>query len=237
MQRVIYHQLHTHKHTLTHCHYYNLVEHVTEKLPFRLSFDEIEKRFGVGTRVYWHFLTFIIVTNALLAIVMGASFLQYLSTDRSESIGLVHCFEVSAKYFLVRDSDVDVAKGASAAAQAAACARLAAGDVARSISWSTVASTRALALASSSSRRTSSRTIATPGSPPHAIAVLLTHCFRSRSTSTSKSGLSPIARTSTTIRLRSRASRRRRFQATTATPSCSARCASLAALACTSRCC
>jgi hypothetical protein len=87
------------------------VEHVTEKLPFRLSFDEIEKRFGVGTRVYWHFLTFIIVTNALLAIVMGASFLQYLSTDRAESIGLVHCFEVSAKYFLVRDSDVDVAAG------------------------------------------------------------------------------------------------------------------------------
>ena len=44
-------------------------EHVVESLPFRISFDEIEKQFGIGTRVYWHFLTFIIVTNGILAFV------------------------------------------------------------------------------------------------------------------------------------------------------------------------
>lgn len=44
-------------------------EHVVVSLPFRISFDEIEKQFGVGTRVYWHFLTFVIVSNAILAVV------------------------------------------------------------------------------------------------------------------------------------------------------------------------
>ena len=47
-----------------------------------------------------HFLTFVIVTNAILAVVMGASYLQYLGGDRSESIRRVHCFEVSAEFFL-----------------------------------------------------------------------------------------------------------------------------------------
>lgn len=79
------------------------MEHVAEELPFRISFDEIERRFGVGTRVYWHFLTFIIVSNLLLGIVMGASFLQYMTTNRADSVAQVHCFEVAAPFFVVPD--------------------------------------------------------------------------------------------------------------------------------------
>ena len=29
------------------------MEHVRDSLPYSLSYDEIERRFGVGTRVYW----------------------------------------------------------------------------------------------------------------------------------------------------------------------------------------
>jgi hypothetical protein len=77
------------------------MEHVAEQLPFRISFDEIERRFGVGTRVYWHFLTFIIVTNLILGIVVGAGWGQYYGVNRADSIATAHCSEVAGPFYIV----------------------------------------------------------------------------------------------------------------------------------------
>ena len=42
-------------------------------------------RFGVGTRVYWHFLVFIIVTNAILALVSKNQNFKILKNQKNEN--------------------------------------------------------------------------------------------------------------------------------------------------------
>mmetsp|Transcript_47555 Transcript_47555/g.116536 ORF Transcript_47555/g.116536 Transcript_47555/m.116536 type:complete len:654 (+) Transcript_47555:52-2013(+) len=87
-------------------------EHKREKLSLFISFDEIERRFGVGTRIYWHFLVFIIVTNLMLGLFASSNYIYYLSTRSCENgcgrlgssdIGAIHeawCFQKSGEYLV-----------------------------------------------------------------------------------------------------------------------------------------
>lgn len=54
-------------------------EHVVERLPLSVSMDEIEKRYGMGIRLYFDFLKFIMISNAFLTVIAFAHWITYLA--------------------------------------------------------------------------------------------------------------------------------------------------------------
>jgi len=64
-------------------------EHKVETLSFFVSLDDIEKRFGMGTRLYFDFLKYVLITNAFLTVLALIHYIQFLaqrdfSTDAFE---------------------------------------------------------------------------------------------------------------------------------------------------------
>lgn len=61
-------------------------EHALKRLPFNISLDEIEKRYGIGTRLYFDFLKYIIMCNVILfaiAFVNWSIFMASSDSDRT----------------------------------------------------------------------------------------------------------------------------------------------------------
>lgn len=54
-------------------------EHKVEKLSFFVSMDEIERRYGIGTRLYFNFLKYIMITNAILSVLSSVPYFYFLS--------------------------------------------------------------------------------------------------------------------------------------------------------------
>lgn len=59
-------------------------EHKLERLPFRTPLDEIERRYGIGTRMYFDFLKYIIACNVLLFVVGFLNWVVFMASDDAE---------------------------------------------------------------------------------------------------------------------------------------------------------
>jgi Calcium-activated chloride channel len=67
-------------------------EHKIDKLPLFVHLDEIEKRFGFGTRIYFNFLKFVMVTNTVLTVFAGIHYIAYLGMRPEGEFGAKDLF-------------------------------------------------------------------------------------------------------------------------------------------------
>jgi hypothetical protein len=95
-------------------------ERLVSRLSVNVSLDEIERRYGVGTRIYFHFVRFIIVTNLLLGALTSISWFDYMRsrncpdegcgrispTGQSNlgAIQLMYCFDSGANDLIIPDT-------------------------------------------------------------------------------------------------------------------------------------
>lgn len=92
-------------------------EHKRAKLSFMVPLADLERMYGIGTRIYFHFLLFIVFTNIVLGILTGIPYLFYTQTrDCATSacgplgdpaLGALHevwCFERLGQFLITPDS-------------------------------------------------------------------------------------------------------------------------------------
>eukprot|EP00727_Mastigamoeba_balamuthi_P006220 m51a1_g2217 hypothetical protein (477) ;mRNA; r:212591-214663 len=60
-------------------------EHLRERLGFMTPLDEIERRFGVGTRLYFTFLKYVILVNVVLFMIQFANWAQFIASNDSQA--------------------------------------------------------------------------------------------------------------------------------------------------------
>jgi len=61
-------------------------------LPITVSLDEIERRFGIGTRLYFNFLKFIMITNAVLTVIAFIQYVNFLAHRPSNTWKIQYLF-------------------------------------------------------------------------------------------------------------------------------------------------
>eukprot|EP01119_Soliformovum_irregulare_P018638 TRINITY_DN5760_c0_g1_i6.p1 TRINITY_DN5760_c0_g1~~TRINITY_DN5760_c0_g1_i6.p1 ORF type:complete len:475 (+),score=127.46 TRINITY_DN5760_c0_g1_i6:1444-2868(+) len=63
-------------------------EHTVEKLSLLVSMEEIERRYGIGTRLYYNFLKYVMITNFVLFLIMVPPYVLFLTKRTGDwSIG------------------------------------------------------------------------------------------------------------------------------------------------------